>query len=754
MIKKGGLDMAREKNFLVGNGERLISTEIRKTGGGTKKSPYSFDEAKDRLSFQLEQLISNISALPSEAKPNNEAVVSVTLHPRYVSKSDHPQKFFESQELIAVGSKSKYIKPEKWGTKRIPDEESLTDIYYIKSSISNLSNFLHTIDDLPENELNKTICYFEQFNIDSSMEKFQGDINGYSDKGNVLLECVLHNGSSENILSEFFEYLSTLDNQIEYKVGKVRSVGHLGFVPVMTNSKNLENIGKFSFLRAFRKMPELRPFRPPLTRTVDDQLSKLPANVLFKGIKAVVFDGGLSETLHLPSYIKYEEMAGIGKPLEELTRHGLAVTGAYLFGHIDRIDRLNSISNVTHVRVLGEKHLNPQTMDDVDLYDVVDGMVDYMNKEGPDLVNISLGPDCAVDDDEVTYWTAKLDSYAAKADVLITVAAGNNGEDSRIGSLHRVQIPSDGVNILSVGAADSTCNNWKRASYSAMGPGRNPGIIKPDILAFGGSTDNYFRVLDTYNGKFVLNKQQGTSFAAPLAMRHASFIKGSFGSNVSNLALRAILIHQSQMNKFTHEEVGWGKCHNDTNHIVTCDDNEVTVIYQDTLGVGHLTRLPLPLNDIELNGKVSIKCTVISKTDVDPDYAAAYTKNGFEVVFRPDASRYSSDKSEHPESKSFFPNDKPSQSSEHTMKSQAAKWECVRKAENRFDGSKLFNPVFDISSHHRDKGQDESDKQPIEFVCVITIRSEEDRDLYSEVVRKYRNILNPLTPQQTVQISN
>ncbi|MGP9493643.1 hypothetical protein ACT3QP_15095, partial [Psychrobacter sp. AOP7-B1-24] len=134
--------MARESNFLIGSGEKLISKEVIRNGGGTKQQPYTFEEAKERISYQLESIISDVSKLPDAAKPNDEAVIAVTLHPRYVSKSDHPQKFFESQELVAIGSKPKRIKPDNWGTKKVPNELSLTDVYYIKSSISNLNHFL------------------------------------------------------------------------------------------------------------------------------------------------------------------------------------------------------------------------------------------------------------------------------------------------------------------------------------------------------------------------------------------------------------------------------------------------------------------------------------------------------------------------------------------------------------------------------------------------------------------------------------
>ena len=86
------------------------------------------------------------------------------------------------------------------------------------------------------------------------------------------------------------------------------------------------------------------------------------------------------------------------------------------------------------------------------------------------------------------------------------------------------------------------------------------------------------------------------------------------------------------------------------------------------------------------------------------------------------------------------------------MKSQGAKWECVRKDEKKLRSTSLLNPVFDLTSHHRSQGQDEKEKTPIDFVCIVTIKCEKINDLYNEVVRNYRGILNPLTPQLNIQI--
>lgn len=74
--------------------------------------------------------------------------------------------------------------------------------------------------------------------------------------------------------------------------------------------------------------------------------------------------------------------------------------------------------------------------------------------------------------------------------VLAAVAVGNTGEMDRASGNARVQVPSDCVNSLGIGAADSSTADWRRAAYSSVGPGRSPGLIKPDVLSFGGGEKN------------------------------------------------------------------------------------------------------------------------------------------------------------------------------------------------------------------------------------------------------------------------
>src|SRR5262249_4785527 len=158
-------------------------------------------------------------------------------------------------------------------------------------------------------------------------------------------------------------------------------------------------------------------------------------------------------------------------------------------------------------------------------------------------VNLSIGPALPIEDHEVHAWTAVLDELLADGKTLATVAVGNEGESDWQSGNARVQVPSDSVNALSVGAANTRGTPWRGASYSCIGPGRSPGVIKPEIIAFGGWENEPFFVCD--QTLKIAVPTSGTSFASPFALRMGMGIRAHFGSLLTPLAIRALLVHCS-----------------------------------------------------------------------------------------------------------------------------------------------------------------------------------------------------------------
>lgn len=82
--------MPEKTNFLIGQGETLTQRIDLQPGGGEKADPYSLNDAFKAIKPQLERTANNIFGLPAGACPQDEAVISITLHPSYLAKSYHP----------------------------------------------------------------------------------------------------------------------------------------------------------------------------------------------------------------------------------------------------------------------------------------------------------------------------------------------------------------------------------------------------------------------------------------------------------------------------------------------------------------------------------------------------------------------------------------------------------------------------------------------------------------------------------------
>lgn len=324
----------------------------------------------------------------------------------------------------------------------------------------------------------------------------------------------------------------------------------------------------------------------------------------------------------------------------------------------------------------------------------------------------------------------------------MTVAVGNNGTEDEELQLNRVQVPSDCVNVVAVGAADSTGAAWDRALYSAIGPGRSPGYVKPDLLAFGGSTDEYFHAL-TPSRRASLSPQLGTSFAAPYLLRSAVGIRAILGSDISVLAIKALLVHGASSKGLPQTHVGWGKISENLMDIITCGDGVARIIYQGELRPGKYLRASLPIPKSGLTGMVNLKATFCYSTPIDPNHSGSYTRSGLEIVFRPNGTKREAGKA-NAVTRSFFRLGK--YASEQERRSDSGKWETVLHDEDRMQGRTLDDPVFDIHYIAREGAAPTSRARPIAYALVVTIEASKHADLFSAILADHR-VLVAIEPE-------
>ena len=492
-------------------------------------------------------------------------------------------------------------------------------------------------------------------------------------------------------------------------------------------------------------MPRIRRLRPLVTRSVSTPVSvTFPASdPVDPSTRAVVFDGGLPSDSELLQWCRYHDGAGIGPATSDLTSHGHTVTSALLFGSLHTPPQAPPYARVDHFRVLDAS----SDADQYELYDVLKRIEDVLYRTEPEFINLSIGPHLPTEDNEVHAWTAVIDEYVAHTGALVTIAVGNDGELDWESGNARIQVPADSVNALGVGAS-ALPGAVIRAPYSCIGPGRSPGVVKPDILAFGGSNERPFLVADPDRPGFAL-EQKGTSFASPAALRAALGIRAVLGEVLNPLTLKALLIHCANYDKNAQpHEVGWGTIPADIADIIVCPDGVARVVYQGSIDPAKYVRVRLPLPVEPLVGLVTITATFTFASEVDPQDPSVYTRAGLEVVFRPHDQRYLNAESQHPKSATFFGG--LGDRTEQALRSDAHKWETVLHRSKRFQPSSLRNPIFDVHYLARHAGTSYKDSPKMRYSLVITAEAPRMPDLYDQVLRAYPTQLEALRP--TIQI--
>lgn len=739
--------MAKQRNYLLGYGERLTEPVTVRSGPVDKRPPYPFEEARARMTAMLTRTAQSLNALPDATCPQGQAVASFLLHPEYYAKSYYPGGFFQSAGLRAVGSRSRTITPTKRspsvkGDPRKPEEAVTTELFVAGAR----SSFDRLARELPGwTETNSAAKHLTAFEAVGGIDPAERVRPLPEDQEQVPLEIVLHAGegvSDRFILQGFREYLAQWELAPDFE--RLFFAGRLCFLRMMAPPQRAQDIAQFSFLRVLREMPRLRTTQPILRGNLPGPRAvQLPAgDALDPTLRVAVFDGGLPDTSPLTAWADAFDAPGVGPSHPDLLWHGEAVTSAVLFGSADTPGLDRPYSRVDHYRVLDTESQN----DPFELYEVLERITAVLDATPYQFYNLSIGPTLPVDDDDVHAWTAVLDEKLGEGGAVATIAAGNTGEqpDNYPIQPWRVQVPSDCVNGLTVGAFDRRTGEWNRAPYSSRGPGRSPGIVKPDLIAFGGSTHDPFWVCAPGDSGRIITTA-GTSFAAPSVLRSAAGVRAHFGNALNPLAIKALLVHATEEGGHVRDEVGWGRLPGSLDDLVVCPDGCARIVYQDEITASKYRRIRIPMPADGITGYVTITATFCFATEVDPEHPGNYTRSGLEIVFRPNQTIFSNEDAVHPKSAEFF---KPADlyPTEQELRRDAHKWETCLHRKRRKRASGLDRPVFDIHYNARSEGHNDAAPRKIRYALVITVEAPKVKDLYDRVVRAYRAQLQPLNP--------
>lgn len=734
-----------QTNFLIGRGE-LLTHDIKGSRRNIDKSEvYTLEQAQERLFGQVVDTATALDSLPKNACPHDFGVARFVLNPSYIARSFFPANLLRAAGLKSIGSRKVTIRPDGWKRKGEPRECSTTEIFVAgkRQAFRSLSNWILQADSNSDEALD--LRRIEGIGAFEPSQRI-ADAGSESDRFYEVGVHLLADEESSFIQRAFTEFAAKLGVKVHHDLSF--QAGTLWFVPVEGPQKKVLDLSKFVFIRVVRPVPKMRGLLPSVRRSGPAIECYLPTqDPLSSEPRVAILDGGLPQVHPIGRWVRnYRVMDPSVADDVDGPEHGLAATSAFLFGAIQPEEMAERpYSYVDHVRVLDD---GANTEDPLVLYRTLGHVEEVLLSRQYEFINLSIGPDVPIEDTEVHTWTSVIDDLLSDGETFMTVAVGNNGLRDDVLRYDRVQVPSDSVNAVAVGAATNTGITWRRANYSAKGPGRSPGFIKPDLMAFGGSSKEYFHVL-VPAARPELVPLQGTSFAAPSILRSAVGVRAVLGAGLSPLAIKALLIHAADDNGHEAVDVGWGKVPEDLMAIISCPSGVARIVYQGELKPGKYLRAPLPLPEGGLTGMVTLKATFTFASATDPQDSVSYTRAGLEVTFRPNGDRIKEGKV-NAESKSFFKKKK--FATEAELRSDAGKWETVLHDKSRMRGTSLDEPAFDIHYNARESGGTADNAQKIRYALIITVEAPKHLELYADILKAYARTLTPIQPQISLPI--
>ncbi|OJU11627.1 MAG: hypothetical protein BGN88_02680 [Clostridiales bacterium 43-6] len=623
----------KKRPILAKGEEYIIPHDLGKSFPTKDKRP-TFDEARLRLGNNINTIMTNIDNSPKEYLLD-DIVVNVKMHIDYSAKSYHPSDFIESIGAEDVGSK-KWTKKEtdsKGKDKtRIGKEvfvkikkNSLQDLQrklqsnygFSKGTIDNIRSIDDMYLDSHLDLINKFPLEWKNGRVEFVLHPFSLNVNESIDRFLLLLK-------SNNVNMEKIRY-KTYDSGIT-------------FFSVLINRTALNNVVKYNPLRTARP---IRVSSLPTIRSGGSNLimPKPPLEKTKSSIKVGIFDGGLDGTLaFLQGFVTEHNPASTPK-IDGYIKHGTGVAGAILYGELSNYSA-NQVLPTPTINVESFRVLPTSDPMDVDLYEVIDIIEDVVPKN-PDIkvFNLSLGPDGAIEDDDISRFTYAIDELSKDGQRLFVVAVGNDGNlpDEK---LCRVQSPSDAVNCIGVGAyVPSKNGNVDRASYSSYGDGREGCKIKPDFLEFGGDENRPFQLVPHHGNNKQLSA--GTSFASPIVAAKAGEIIGRC-ENVNPLIARALLVHSAKHPEDKADKyMGHGILAESINEILLCDNPQIVTIYSHKIRPTQAIKLQIPfLNDLSYKGTVVIEWTIAVATPTKSKDSEDYTLSCIEDTFYPNIDKF------------------------------------------------------------------------------------------------------------------
>jgi hypothetical protein len=766
---------------LLVNGEALkLDVQAPNTGGGEKYEPQTVEQAQHLLAPQVIATAESAAELPPTLRANDRLYVEAKLLPNYLAASYFPTELLAHVGAASVGSRAdtgQYVTKSKSvpaQTRRLIFTVSDRGLHELRRLITEGGR------NRTEDQAFAQIRELDEISLPRESDVLRAPERAEERSTRRIWEAVLHPLTAtlgeplpldDDTLERWFALISSEGGEAHRDY--VRRVGGLTFAPVSIDNQHVSSLARFNPLRVLRPMPAIRP-RPRFgTRSAQRLGPPESSQPVLSTVSVGVFDGGVDSSRRngalfaIPTHDLTTELPDQGD-----LDHGTGVTGAVLYGLVAPGQRAPQPPlPVESYRVLPAPHVHG----DLEGYWVLDRIKEAVKTKGHRLVNLSLGPTLAVEDDmEPNRWTSELDQLAWDNDVLFVVAAGNDGEQDQLTGLHRVQVPADMANGIAVGACDMPTpeSPWARAAYSSMGPGRHGARIQPLGVQFGGADDRLFNVVRA-DGSFL--EATGTSFAAPITT-HALADLATRLPRVNSSVLRVFVTHFAERprnHRQLRDEVGYGRQPLTFDDFLNCAPNEAHILYVDEIERGDLLGYRVPVVD-PVSSEVKIHLTLAYASPVEPSEPTEYTSASLELVMRPHHRIHSFRPPKEAQEKSqilniggreactlltqgWTPSQEPvtkpltaaRRGATEAQLRDSGKWETVRHYRVTLKPDEVEQPRLDLSYIARRSGVLDNCPTKIPFALLISVVDDSGKADVYDAVRARFSLLRPVQRTQT-----
>ncbi len=742
-------------NSVLTGGEKYSELISKRLGGSSSVPDITLSKAQSRLISDIASTRIALNSLPETLRMPNEFVVCVRMNPKYSAKSYFPKSIFGSistQEIQPIGSRSWHPNNEK---------EISAKLIFARTTEQGLSSLeQHLQSSQPfTDQFSLDVRRIEKLDILTSSEKMLGFDADWKEG---YVEFVFHPFArdKERVIQRFKEISEITDLEVrEYDSGVI-------FASALATNQSLQKIKDYNPLRS------IHPIQVNMgisIRTLSTIEGPKPPQITSKNkIKVGVIDTGINPAHpYFKGVTENEECTDIPNS-SDIDWHGTWVTGMLLYGNLNKYKSTDELPEsdfyVKSFRVLPQKTSNHDQKERNELYAVIDE-IERIVPENPEIkvYNLSLGPSGQIYDDYLTRFTYACDHLMKKHDIQFCVAVGNDGDTSN----SRIQSPSDGVNVLSVGAYTFDDNKTTPAEYSCLGPGREGNKFKPDILALGGSEQYPLQFVSLNEGYRDIGIGM-TSLATPQVSATIASLIGKY--SLDPLSSRSLLLNKVSLDRSFDTKHGHGFLPNDVDTLTLCGKGSFTLQYRGRLLPGKFAQLQIPWPDMPLKGKVTFSWTLVVLADTDELSTDEYTKDSMEISFYPNDSKYvfrSQDKKKtklvdiaHNErlakallsagwTSGNFPKSASGLQSKLGEKGLRAnmKWDSVLQGKKTFNSvNTLSNPFFHLHCIARDN--DAIDSQTDYCLTLTVSLDQSDQDIYTPITTRYTALV-PIT--QTIQ---